>query len=387
MRRIVRTARTSLTIAVAAVLLQARAFAQAPAFHYPRPDPGTMVVSRDVQYAAADAVSLRMDVYRPAHAAAPSPALIIFHLAVGDARRNALSESWAQIAAARGIVAIVPDLRSAAARDDFQRLLDHLTMRAAEYGLDRDAIAVYAGSGNVSTALPLLEDPQQTRVKAAVIYYGVGPVERMRLDLPVLYVRAGLDRPGVNAEIDALIARGIAENAPITLMNLPGSYHAFETRNDDAATRTAIDRTLEFVVAATNPRYQADLRRSAREAGAAGDVARGRFAAAAMVYEQLAAEQPQNTTLRLAYGEALLGAGRFADACAEFEQLKGRGLGARDLGLPAARACLRKGEPDAAIAWLRTIPPRFLPPTVRTDPAFATLQHRADFQALFAPRQ
>jgi hypothetical protein len=63
--------------------------------------------------------------------------------------------------------------------------------------------------------------------------------------------------------------------------------------------------------------------------------------------------------------------------------LKGKGLGPRDLGLPAARACMLKGDADAAIAWLRSIPQRFLPAEVEKAPEFAALQGRADFHALF----
>jgi hypothetical protein len=66
-----------------------------------------------------------------------------------------------------------------------------------------------------------------------------------------------------------------------------------------------------------------------------------------------------------------------------FDTLRDKGLGYRDLGLPAARACLQKGDPEAAVAWLRSIPPQFLPPSMRDDPAFAALKDRADFKALF----
>ena len=70
-------------------------------------------------------------------------------------------------------------------------------------------------------------------------------------------------------------------------------------------------------------------------------------------------------------------------ACAELEKLKDKGLGYRDLGLPAARACMLKGDADAAIAWLQSIPQRFLPSDIATDPVFASLQTRQDFRALF----
>jgi hypothetical protein len=78
--------------------------------------------------------------------------------------------------------------------------------------------------------------------------------------------------------------------------------------------------------------------------------------------------------------------GQFGVACGEFEKLKGKGLGPRDLGLPAARACMQNGDADAAVAWLKTIPARFLPPDVATDAVFASIRDRADFRALFAPR-
>jgi len=59
------------------------------------------------------------------------------------------------------------------------------------------------------------------------------------------------------------------------------------------------------------------------------------------------------------------------------------GLGARDLGLPAAKACALDGDPEAAMVWLKTIPPQFLPTSVQSDAAFAAFRDRADFQALF----
>jgi hypothetical protein len=77
---------------------------------------------------------------------------------------------------------------------------------------------------------------------------------------------------------------------------------------------------------------------------------------------------------------------RNAAACGEFETLKDKGLGYRDLGLPAARACLLKRDQDAAIAWLRSIPSRFLPAALEKDPGFTLLQNCADFRALFVPR-
>jgi hypothetical protein len=47
---------------------------------------------------------------------------------------------------------------------------------------------------------------------------------------------------------------------------------------------------------------------------------------------------------------------------------------------------MQKGDAAAAIAWLKTIPTRFLPPAVQDEPVFAPLRTREDFRALFPAR-
>jgi dienelactone hydrolase len=331
-----------------------------------------------------------MDVYRPAAANAPAPALIFFNQAVGPERTNGFYVDWARAAASKGLVAIVPDLHGGdGSVRDVQRLIAHLSEQGGTYGIDREAIAVYAGSGNVYTAFPIVEDPKQTTVKAAVMYYGTAPITEFRRDLPVLYVRAGPDRPGVNGNatsgITRLAALAISQNAPITLLNHPIGHHAFEMVDDDAGTRDVIDRTIDFVQRATAAPYQAALRRALPEAAAAAHVITGEYGAAAAEYANVLASRPDDLRLRLSYGEALLGDKQYATACGEFDRLRGKGLGPRDLGLPATRACLLKGDSAAAVAWLQTIPKRFLPPSLQQDTAFAALRTRADFRALFQP--
>lgn len=359
-------------------------------FRYPPPAAGTVDVQQDVVYGASEDTRLLMDVFRPAGTgAARFPVLIFFNASVGPQKTTSFGGfygSWALTAASKGIVAIVPDLRPGHQAQDLQKLLNHLAERAADYGADPIAIAVYAGSGNVYTALPVLQDPRQTAVKAAVMYYGSAVINEFRRDLPILYVRAGLDRPPLNRDITELAARAVSQNAPVTLLNHPTGHHAFEALDDDDATRDVIDRTLDFVKRATAPSYQSAMRKALPEATAAAHVVTGNYGQAAKLYAELVAAQPDNARLRLAYGEALLGDKQYATACSEFERLKGKGLGARDLGLPAARACMQKGDADAAIAWLRSIPQRFLPTDVAKEPVFAPLQERAEFRALFEPR-
>jgi dienelactone hydrolase len=360
--------------------------AQEPVFAVRTPA-SAYVLTRNVMYGSTGDHGLAMDVYRPAAPVGERrPVLIMWNRAFGAEQRSlAFVTGWARAAAARGVTTIIPDLRPDSEPADFKRVVGYVTTHGAELGVDPERIAVYAASGNVSTAFPVLEDPTTTAVKAAVIYYGAASIARFRLDLPVLYVRAGLDRPPVNQAITTLTSLAVSQNAPVTLLNHPTGYHGFEVRNDDDASREVIERTIDFVKRSTAAAFQSALRSGIPEATAAGYVLTGKSREAAAIYADLARARPQDATLGLAYAEALLGDGQFATACAEFEKLKGRNLGPRDLGLPAARACMLEGDGDAAIAWLKTIPSRFLPSSVQSDTVFAAIRTRADFRALFAP--
>ena len=370
------------TMVAASVLLCAPAavVAQQAPYAFPPPAPG-ITLSADVEYGKVDATTLAMDVYKPAGSSSRRPALIFFNRAAGADRKWDFYASWARTAASKGLVGIVPDIRGGSEVADFKVLLAHLQQRGADYGID--SIAVYAASGNVSAALPALQDPSLTAVKAAVIYYGTGTVQQFRLDLPVLFVRAGLDRPALNEAIATLAGRAVTQNAPFTLLNYAGGHHGFEAVDNNETTRQVIADTLDFVLNATSAPYQTALRASLGEAAAAGYVQSGKFKEAADEYARMVAARPDDHRLRLAYGEALLGDKQYGAACGEFDKLRDKPLGPRDRGLPAAHACLLKGSPEEAVAWLNTIPARFLPASIAQDPRFAPLKDRPDFQALF----
>jgi hypothetical protein len=361
-----------------------QAAATPPPLAFP-PPASDIILASDVEYGTSSGTRLAMDVYKPATTrGAKLPALVFFNRATGADRSGRFYSAWARAAASNGVIGILPDLRDGSEAADFRILLSFLERYGAEQGID--SIAVYAGSGNVSAAFPVVEDPALTSIKAAVMYYGSARIERFRLDLPVLYVRAGLDRPPVNESIAKLAGLAIAQNAPLTLLNHAGGHHGFEAADDNDVTRQVIADTLAFVKRTTSATYQSALRAAVPEATAAGYVQTGKFHEAAATYSSLVIARPDDARLRLAYGEALLGDGQAALACSEFDKLRDKGLGYRDLGLPAARACLQKGDPEAAVAWLRSIPPRFLPPSIVQDPAFAALRDRADFRALFERR-
>jgi Dienelactone hydrolase family len=368
------------------LLLMTASTANAQPARYAFPPPAAGITTQmDVQYGTAGTTRLAMDVYRPAGTSSTRlTALIFFNRAQGADRSafmNGFYAQWARAAASKGLIGILPDLRDGSEAADFRTLIKCLEDRGAELGIG--AIGVYAASGNVSAAFPVLEDPGMTTVKAAVIYYGTARVDTFRLDLPVLYVRAGLDRPPVNEAIAAIAARAVAQNAPLTLLNYAGGHHGFEALDDNDATRDVIDQTLEFVKQKTSPAYQTALRATLPEATAAGYVQAGKTKEAADAYAGMVAKTPDNHTLRLSYGEALLRDKQYASACAEFEKLRDKPIGPRDRGLPAAEACMLAGDLAKAVAWLGTIPARFLPAQTAQDPRWAALRDRDDFQALF----
>jgi len=253
-----------------------------------------------VQYGKSDTVRLAMDVYAPAGSSGPAPVLVFFNRATGEDRSNDFYAAWASVAASRGIVAVLPDLRAGREAQDFDALLAFVMQPGRDLGMDTAAIAVYAGSGNVATAFPLVEAPARTAVKAAVMYHGTADVTQYRLDLPVLFVRAGLDRPPVNERITAMAAQAVSQNAPLQLLNHATGYHGFETANDDDATRAVMESSLDFVKRATAPAYQAAIREGLLEATAAGHVITGEAAEAARIYGELVARRPDDPRLGLA---------------------------------------------------------------------------------------
>jgi dienelactone hydrolase len=244
--------------------------AQERPFHYPMPPQEAVEVSRGVVFGRGDSAELAMDVYRPANAAIASPALILYSLYWPEDRdkppreANDQARHWARIAAGNGIVAIVADLRAVpgtgnaqtptrAREGDFDRLLAHLSEHARDYGIDAARLALFAASGSVASALPAVEDPRRSAIRAAVFYYGGAgaDVAAFRRDLPILYVRAGKDSPSMNAAIDRLATAALSQNVPLTLINYSAGHHAFEAVDDTDATRRIIDQTIEFVKRAT----------------------------------------------------------------------------------------------------------------------------------------
>jgi len=368
------------------VLLASMACSQEARFVYPVPAP-TEFTQRNLVYKQAGQTGLSLDLFLTTHSAGskPLPVLVIFNGFGGEfMRTSAQAQGWAKAATAHGFAAITAETTAEHVAEDFDSLAFYLRQHAEDLRIDPERLVVIAWSGNVSAGLPAVEDPQRKAIKAAVIYYGSADVAKVRLDLPVLFVRAGLDQPLTNKSFDRRVAAGIAANAPWTVLNYPGGHHGFDVLDDNDLSREIINETFRFAELAISSSHQSALQGGLAEASAAGAMFTEDFARAAALYHELVAVHPQDARLLLAYGNALNGAKQYKEARAQFDRAKAiGGLGPRDLGLPAAKACVLDHDPEAAIAWLKTIPPQFLPASIQSDPDFAALKDRADFQSLF----
>ena len=356
------------------------AFAQ-ERFAYPVPESAGVNVDRDVAF--GDGVKL--DLYRTS-GEARKPVLIFLNTLGGGAvqRGWTIYQGWARLAASRGFVGVLADCRDNQQQPDFQALLGWIRDHGAEHGMDPARVAAYAASANVTRALPWVEDPQQSVIRAMIVYYGTGEVSQLRQDLPLLMVRAGLDRPALNRGMDAAAVAGLKANAPVTILNHPSGHHGFEVIDHTDETRAVIDQTLRFAERALQPDYQASLRATSLEAAAAGAMMTGDFARAAEGFGAMVRSAPNDIRRHMAYGEALVEARRYKEARAEFDTVKRiGGAGPRDLGVPAARAAALDGDYEAAIQWIDSIPVRFRPASLAADPAFATIRDRAEFRKLF----
>jgi dienelactone hydrolase len=374
------------TLAVLFALLAPITSSQEMRLVYPIPAP-TEFTQRNLVYKQVGQTKLSLDFFFATRStsAKPLPVFVIFNGFGGEfMRTSAQAQGWAKAATAHGFAAITADTTEGHVDEDFESLSAYLRQHAEELHIDPERLVVIAWSGNVSAGLPTVEDSQRKAIRAAVIYYGSADVPKVRLDLPVLFVRAGLDQPLTNQNFDKRIAAGIAANAPWTVVNYPGGRHGFDVFDDNALSREIIEETFQFAQLAISDSHQSAMRGGLAEATAAGAMYTEDFAGAAALYRQLVAAHSKDARLLLAYGIALSGAKQYKEARAQFDraQVIG-GLGLRDLGLPAAKASALDHDLEAAMAWLKTIPPQFLPASVQSDAAFVELKDRPDFQALF----
>jgi len=251
---------------------------------YTLPGMETAAVQRNVVYKTAGEpeAPLHMDVYAPAGVdkGERRPAVVFVHggpVPRAGAKDMGVFVSYGQLAAASGFAGITfnhrfysPDL-AAQADDDVADLVAYVRKNAADLGVDRDRIAVWAFSGGGLFLARWIGEPP-AYLRALVSYYAVldirepppgqpdklssdvrarlSPVARLATStrpVPLLIARAGQDNPYINTTVNAFVAEALKQNLPFELLNHPDGRHGFDILDDDARSREIVARTLAFL--------------------------------------------------------------------------------------------------------------------------------------------
>lgn len=239
-------------------------------------------VRRDVEYGAADAGALKMDIYHPPdwRRGTPTPAVVIaagfpdpgFEARVGcKFKEMGSSVSWGRLTAASGLAAITYTNREPAT--DVHALLRYVRRHADDLGIDADRIALWASSGNVPVALSVLMREGGGYLRCAVLCYGytldadgsdgvsaasgawgfANPcagksVADLPRDVPLFVARAGRDEmPRLNETLDRFLSETLTHNLPVTLVNHPAAPHAFDLFDDSETSREIVRQILAFM--------------------------------------------------------------------------------------------------------------------------------------------
>jgi hypothetical protein len=239
-------------------------------------------VRRDVEFPAASAGALTMDIYYPPEVerGARTPAVVFvagfpdvgFEARVGcKFKETGSSVSWGRLTAASGLVSITYTNRDPA--EDVHALLRYVRQNAAALGVDETRLGVWASSGNVPLALSLLMKEDREYLKCAVLCYGymldlegaTGVAEAARMfgfvnacagrsvndlpqALPLFIARAGRDElPHLNETLDRFLSAALARNLPLTFVNHHDAPHAFDLLHDSETSREIVRQILAFM--------------------------------------------------------------------------------------------------------------------------------------------
>jgi tetratricopeptide (TPR) repeat protein len=344
----------------------------------PRPDPASIVVHRNVAYRDA----LQFDLYRPAGDAVV-PVVVFANVGNPGMKDWAGYVGWGESVAGAGLAAVHYNAQGA---PDLEAIVKTLRERASTYKIDASRIVIWCASSNVTAGLPYAMDAKHGEVRGVVVYYGDAQFPKIRLDVPVLVVRAGRDVPVLNNAIDAQVKRALSENAPWTVINVAAGVHGFDIFDDDPIAKDVVVETLEFMHKVTKPGASQAYLAAAGEAANSAAFTRGDWDAAIEGYTRRLASNPNDATGYLRLGVALSEKQRYAEALAALEKAWELGRrGPRDTGLPAAVAAAGAGNVERAVYWLdRILATPFVgdPASYRTDPRSEKIRNEPAFIAV-----
>lgn len=360
-----------------------------PGLVVPSPAPDVVAVQTD-SFVPSSGPRRAFRVYRPAGARGRLPFVVFANGSNTDFNTWRGYVDWARLVTSRGLAGILyqgpafdmsrsfaENIRTSVA--DLDSVVAALSRREEALGLDASNMVVWAGSAQTFTGTPFALSGSRAGVRGYVLYYGGGSVEEPRLDVPVMVVRVGLDAPQLNRGLDSLVQRLVNAGVPTTVVSHPSGPHGFDVNDSTETTARVIAATLDFMAAAVKSEYQAAIAAGAPAARASAAFAAGRWADAERYYAELLRANPTSRVIAWRLGLAQLEAGHPAEALVSFDRAKALGQGgARDIGLPAARAAVRAGQPERAAEWIKwalTSFPRIRPEIAADRELASLLEH------------
>ena len=255
---------------------------------YQLPDMDRVRVISNVKYSEVDNSHLLMDVYLPPDLKPYErrPVVVFIHGGVGPEYKPkdwGMFQSWGRLVAAAGMVAVMfthrfsppPQLLLVEAASDLSAALQYLRSNAESFQADGDRLAVCAWSSGGELLTPVLRE-RPVFVRCLVAFYALLDVQQYAPPgdaaalpylkafsaiaslpedasdlMPMLVVRAGRDDiPTLNDALDRFVARALAANAPITVMNHPTGGHGFDSfdnKGDEERSKQIIRSSIEFM--------------------------------------------------------------------------------------------------------------------------------------------
>jgi dienelactone hydrolase len=213
-----------------------------------------VTVHENVPYLTTPAGRQDLDIYLPPglKSGERRPTVICLN-AIGDQPGNTKVKrwesyrSWPRLVAAHGLVGISMDADPDRIQECLRGLFRFVDAEGAAHGVDATRLGVYAASANVTgTSVYLFGDSVSRGIRAAALYYGQVPPQSLRSDLPVLFIVAEGDAPGMGLGLPALWQRVVESRAPWRLLFGSRLPHAFDAVEDTDDSRRVMLETIAF---------------------------------------------------------------------------------------------------------------------------------------------
>ena len=243
--------------------------------------PGTdrAKVREGVKFGNAEGHELFVDVYEPADLKAGEERAAILFISGGENVRDwPIYREYGRLAAAHGLVGLVPDKRFPRGPEgvvngtaDMQMLRKFLTREGSTLGIDTKRVAfwIFSGGGQLGAlGLQPSKPDEPPPPKCIVMFYAAldfapdlvkanpalaeySPARAVeaagKAAPPIFLVRAGQDMPFLNLALGSFVTGALKGNAPLTLVNYPEGRHAFDALDDRDETRAIMKAAFDFI--------------------------------------------------------------------------------------------------------------------------------------------